>query len=617
MALTKISRSLLDTGISDSSDATAITIDSSENITVVGSLTIDTGTNGVGDLYFLNDSANDGGNATVADNTAMIIKSDGTIEHIGTSIQRLYTKYMHSDGSTLSGWIGAGSALGAYGNTDLLFRANNSLYFTVNNSGTVANTRMVIDDNSRISLSNNDSGTSNTIFGKNTANSLDAGSNYNTFIGENVADATLNDATYNVGIGYNALTDLTSADSNVAVGALCAENITTGAENTAVGTGAMRNSLLAGNCVFVGREAGGNGVITADANGSVGVGMQSLYALTSGGKNVAVGYIAGSSITTGDSNVAIGHNAMDELVDGDRNIAIGHNAMGNVVGGTTSDGSSDNIFIGFQSGGGAWTDSVCSQNIGIGSYSLDGALDSADFNTTVGAYGLSNVSSGSNNTSLGRESGTVITTGSNNTCIGYDSEPSANSASNQTVIGASAVGQADNSVTLGNASVTAVYMAQDSGAVVYASGVNFPDSHSASGDANTLDDYQEGTWTPVLAVDSTDLSNQDGATVATYTKIGRMVWFELSYKFDGGETIPSGIHLTLRGLPETPSISNQHNVGIGQVLDHNTARYPIVGYWITDRVYLHRSDTGASLDESSPMNWANEDYLTFRGFYKV
>ena len=32
MALTKISRGLLDTGVSDSSDATAITIDSSENV---------------------------------------------------------------------------------------------------------------------------------------------------------------------------------------------------------------------------------------------------------------------------------------------------------------------------------------------------------------------------------------------------------------------------------------------------------------------------------------------------------------------------------------------------------------------------------------------------------
>ena len=32
MALTKISRGLLNTGVSDSSDATAITIDSSENV---------------------------------------------------------------------------------------------------------------------------------------------------------------------------------------------------------------------------------------------------------------------------------------------------------------------------------------------------------------------------------------------------------------------------------------------------------------------------------------------------------------------------------------------------------------------------------------------------------
>jgi len=40
MALTKISRSLLDTGVSDSSDATAITIDSSENITTSGTFQV-------------------------------------------------------------------------------------------------------------------------------------------------------------------------------------------------------------------------------------------------------------------------------------------------------------------------------------------------------------------------------------------------------------------------------------------------------------------------------------------------------------------------------------------------------------------------------------------------
>ncbi len=40
MALTKVRRGGTDTGISDSSDATAITIDSSENITTVSSDTL-------------------------------------------------------------------------------------------------------------------------------------------------------------------------------------------------------------------------------------------------------------------------------------------------------------------------------------------------------------------------------------------------------------------------------------------------------------------------------------------------------------------------------------------------------------------------------------------------
>jgi len=48
MALTKISRSLLDTGVSDSSDATAITIDSSENVGLGARLSVGTTTVGGG-----------------------------------------------------------------------------------------------------------------------------------------------------------------------------------------------------------------------------------------------------------------------------------------------------------------------------------------------------------------------------------------------------------------------------------------------------------------------------------------------------------------------------------------------------------------------------------------
>lgn len=55
-------------------------------------------------------------------------------------------------------------------------------------------------------------------------------------------------------------------------------------------------------------------------------------------------------------------------------------------------------------------------------------------------------------------------------------------------------------------------------------GITFPATQDASSNANTLDDYEEGTWTPVLN-GSTGLIGGYTATVEVgrYTKIGRVV----------------------------------------------------------------------------------------------
>ena len=53
-------------------------------------------------------------------------------------------------------------------------------------------------------------------------------------------------------------------------------------------------------------------------------------------------------------------------------------------------------------------------------------------------------------------------------------------------------------------------------------GITFPATQSASTDANTLDDYEEGTWTPtVIALSGTFTTV--GACSGQYTKIGRQV----------------------------------------------------------------------------------------------
>lgn len=52
----------------------------------------------------------------------------------------------------------------------------------------------------------------------------------------------------------------------------------------------------------------------------------------------------------------------------------------------------------------------------------------------------------------------------------------------------------------------------------------FPATQSASSDANTLDDYEEGTWTPVLTFATPgDLSVTYSTQTGFYTKIGRTV----------------------------------------------------------------------------------------------
>ncbi len=54
------------------------------------------------------------------------------------------------------------------------------------------------------------------------------------------------------------------------------------------------------------------------------------------------------------------------------------------------------------------------------------------------------------------------------------------------------------------------------------SGITFPATQSASSDANTLDDYEEGTWTPALAGEGGG-SNTFTVKYGYYTKVGRLV----------------------------------------------------------------------------------------------
>jgi hypothetical protein len=77
-------------------------------------------------------------------------------------------------------------------------------------------------------------------------------------------------------------------------------------------------------------------------------------------------------------------------------------------------------------------------------------------------------------------------------------------------------------------------------------GITFPATQSASTDANTLDDYEEGTWTPTWLGSSTAGSTAYSVQIGRYTKVGRLV----SLYFDVAISSATGTgDVTIGGLP--------------------------------------------------------------------
>ena len=147
-----------------------------------------------------------------------------------------------------------------------------------------------------------------------------------------------------------------------------------------------------------------------------------------------------------------------------------------------------------------------SQNVGIGTTSPAYKLDvSSGTNTYLRA--ISTVASDAgwyfSNTA---RSWITFVNGADGAYRWYDATASAERARIPSTGGIQSV----NSISVGNATPTT------SGA-----GITFPATQSASTDANTLDDYEEGTWTPVISSSSGTLTSYTSS--GKYTKIGRSV----------------------------------------------------------------------------------------------
>lgn len=95
-------------------------------------------------------------------------------------------------------------------------------------------------------------------------------------------------------------------------------------------------------------------------------------------------------------------------------------------------------------------------------------------------------------------------------------------------------------------------------------GITFPATQSASSNANTLDDYEEGTWTPTDA-SGAGLTFTD--VTATYTKIGRMVFAQFALQYP---STANGSNSLIGGMPFAPASGNSARQGFVSYTDEAT-----------------------------------------------
>jgi hypothetical protein len=80
-------------------------------------------------------------------------------------------------------------------------------------------------------------------------------------------------------------------------------------------------------------------------------------------------------------------------------------------------------------------------------------------------------------------------------------------------------------------------------------GVRFPASQAASANANTLDDYEEGSWTPVIGGAGGTSGQTYSAQNGRYVKVGKLVMAHFAVALTAKGTITGNVEI--QGLPFT------------------------------------------------------------------
>jgi len=135
----------------------------------------------------------------------------------------------------------------------------------------------------------------------------------------------------------------------------------------------------------------------------------------------------------------------------------------------------------------------------------------------------------------------------------------------------------------------------------------------------TLDTYDEGTWTPVLS-DGTNNATMNGATFGKYLRIGNRVYITCRVFISAiGSVSATGVRVT--GLPFTVNASNPEPLSCGSALSLvlGTAADTVCGMFVVSQTYFQCFvwDATGGTTGMTEAEWGTVGQVNFGGWYEI
>ena len=305
-----------------------------------------------------------------------------------------------------------------------------------------------------------------------------------------------------------------------------------------------------------------------------------VFGLNAGGTSVtntvAIGSTAAFNANLMNASVAIGANALYTNINGLANNAVGTDALKNL--------SSDKSY-----------------NNALGYYALRG-LTNGNYNIGIGNNAATNITAGEACVFIGGHTGTgynnltgtvLISDGNGNIKLSANSSGLVNIPYGLTVSG---------NLTL------------QSTTYLTSSGIKFPSTQVATTDANTLDDYEEGNWTPAI---SSSVSNYTTGsfTHGSYVKIGKNVFIKGTIQLTSYGTSSGTIFILGAPFANNNVGGWSANIPIGYYSGLSSSVEPMTSINANSATMILSYASGTSAAALTVSQITNNAMITFNGYY--